>query len=379
MSLLITRRQSLIGMAAAPVAFARATRPARRQHGVAFHYQAHFAPRQVEWYTRFEILVTGAMLSPEQTAPLRRGPKLVAYEWSSGFYQGDAVSAPLDWQRSVESQGQRMLLTGRPVTGASAENGRLAQWYDFGSDEMINHRAAFLADRLVRAGYDGYFFDTIGDQCLPDDVLAAFNRRHPGMNYNQRQGLFLKSLRALLPAGKLIFLNQGYRHAEHLLPHADLDLSESYFTFLAGAGTGFRPWHDAAKPWESVKTPMEKLIAPALRQFPGVRMIHANYAAGAAVDVARARRYSLACARLFGQEAYTIVPGAPASEEDDHYAADLGKPIGPLTEDPAQAVVWRLFERGAVAVNGGPKPARIAALNQTLPDAFQGYVFRQGT
>ena len=46
---------------------------------------------------------------------------------------------------------------------------------------------------------------------------------------------------------------------------------------------------------------MEKLIAPALRQFPGVRMIHANYAAGAAVDVARARRYSLACARLFGQ------------------------------------------------------------------------------
>ena len=371
----MTRRQALVGLAAAPVAVARAAQP----RGVAFHYQAQFAPRQIAWYTRFEILVTGAILTPPQTAPLRRGPKLVAYEWSSGFYQGDAVSAPLDWQRSVESQSQRLLLTGKPVTGASAENGRLAQWYDFGSDELINQRAAFLADRVVRAGYDGYFFDTIGDQCLPVEVLAAFKRRHPGLDYNQRQGLFLKSLRAMLPAGKLIFLNQGYRHAEHLLPHADLDLSESYFTFLAGTGTGFRPWHDAAKPWESVKTPMEQLIAPALRRFPGVRMIHANYAAGAAPDVARARRYSLACARLFGQEAYTIVPGLPSGEEDDHYAADLGKPLGPLREDPGQSVAWRPFERGVVAVNSSLGPARIAALNLTLPDALQGYVFRQGT
>ena len=124
---------------------------------------------------------------------------------------------------------------------------------------------------------------------------------------------------------------------------------------------------------------MEKLIAPALRQFPGVRMIHANYAAGRASDVARARRYSLACARLFGQEAYTIVQGLPESEEDDHYAADLGKALGPLQEDPAHSVAWRTFERGVVAVNGSLHPARIAALNLTLPEALQGYVFRQGT
>ena len=350
--------------------------PSRR--GVAFHYQAHFAPRQLDWYTRFEVLVTGSILSAPQTAALKRGPKLVAYEWSSGFYQGDAVSAPLEWQRSVEARGQRWLLTERPLTGASAENGRLAQWYDFGSDELIDQRAAYLADRMVRAGYDGYFFDTVGDQCLPAEVLSAFKKRYPGMNYNQRQGEFLKALRSLLPAGKLIFLNQGYRHAEHLLPHADLDLSESYFTYLQGAGTGFRPWHDPARPWESVKTPMENLIAPAMRKFPRVRMVHVNYAAGATRDVARARRYSLACARVFGQEAYTMVPGAPAAEEDDHYAMDLGRPIGQRMDDSSQSIAWREFERGIVAVNGSSQPARITSLGLALPDGFQGYLFRKG-
>ena len=372
---LLTRRQSLTALAAARVPVPG---PSRHNGGVAFHYQAHFAPRQIEWYTRFEILVTGTVLTAQQTAPLRRGPKLVAYEWSSAFYQGDAVSAPLDWQKRVESEGGRWLLTGRPVTGASAENGRLAQWYDFGNDSLIQARAAYLADRLASAGYDGYFFDTIGEQCLPAEVLEAFRRRHPGMNYNQRQGLFLESLRSRLPAGKLIFLNQGYRHAEHLLPHADLDLSESYFTYLEGAGTGFRPWHDPARPWESVKTPMENLIAPALRKFPRVRMVHANYAAGSTRDVARARRYSLACARLFGQDAYTIVPGAPAEEEDESYAASLGRPLGQFMEDPAQSIAWRKFERGVVALNGSARPARIDSLGLSLPDGFQGYIFKQG-
>ena len=362
------------------LAAARLPIPARTpsQRGVAFHYQAHFAPRQLDWYTRFEVLVTGSILSAPQTAALKRGPKLVAYEWSSAFYQGDPVSAPLEWQRSVEARGQRWLLTERPLTGASAENGRLAQWYDFGSDELINQRAAYLADRIVRAGYDGYFFDTVGDQCLPPEVLAAFKKRYPGMNYNQRQGEFLKALRSLLPAGKLIFLNQGYRHADHLLPHADLDLSESYFTYLQGAGTGFRPWHDPARPWESVRTPMENLIAPAMRKFPRVRMVHVNYATGATRAVARARRYSLACARLFGQEAYTMVPGAPAAEEDDHYGMELGRPIGQRVEDPSQSIAWREFERGIVAVNGSPHPARIASLGLALPDGFQGYVLRKG-
>ncbi len=115
---------------------------------------------------------------------------------------------------------------------------------------------------------------------------------------------------------------------------------------------------------------MENLIAPAMRKFPRVRMVHVNYAAGLTQDVARARRYSLACARLFGQEAYTMVPGAPAAEEDDHYSLELGRPLGQRMEDSSQTIAWREFERGIVAVNGSAQAARIASLGLELPDGF---------
>lgn len=380
----LSRREALTLLAGVRPAAPRAPLAAASltAGSVAFHYQARFAPRQLNWYTRFSTLVTGAILPAQETAALRRGrsPKLIAYEWASGFYQGDAVSAPLAWQRHCEGQGRRALLTDQPVTGAAAENGRLAHWYDFGSDQHISDRAAFLADRLIRAGYDGYFFDTVGDQCLPPAVLNAFKERYPGVDYNARQGLFLKHLRALLPAGKLIFLNQGYRHADELLPHADLDLSESYVTYLKGEATAFRPWHDPARPWEAVKTPMEKLIAPALNRHPHVRMVHANYAApGSIADAARACRYSAACAMLYGHRAYTIVPGKPEAEESEFYFKDFGAPAGRLEEDASGLVAWRVFERGIVAVNGGPRPARIASLGIALPEPFQGYSFPAGS
>lgn len=329
---------------------------------VAFHYQAHFAPRQLRWYTRFGALVTGAILPAATTDALRNagraaGTRLIAYEWASGFYQGDAVSAPLDWQRECESRAAQWLITPKPVTGNAAEHGRVAHWYDFASDELIRARAAMLAERLARSGYDGYFFDTVGEQCLAPDVLAAFRRRHPGMDYNAAQGRFLARLRSLLPPGKLIFLNQGYRHADHLLPHADLDLSESYFTYLGpGGATAFRPWHDASKPWEAIRTPLEQLIEPALRRHPHVRMVHANYAAGDE-SARRSARYSAAAARLFGHRAYTIVPGKPEWEEDDTYFTELGAPAGPIESNGG--AVWRRFQNGLAAINASARPVRI--------------------
>ena len=94
-----------------------------------------------------------------------------------------------------------------------------------------------------------------------------------------------------------------------MLPHADLDLTESYFTALDGGGTKFRKWHDPGAAWESIRTPMEQLVMPAARKFPQVRFVHANYAAGSAAVAHRAARYSWACAKLWGHEAYLIAPG----------------------------------------------------------------------
>ncbi len=169
-----------------------------------------------------------------------------------------------------------------------------------------------------------------------------------------------------------IFLNQGYRHAEHLLPHADLDLSESYFTYLDPKGaTAFRPWHDTAKPWDAIRTPLEQLIEPALRRFPHVRMVHANYAA-ADESARRSARYSTAAARLFGHRAYTIVPGQPEREEDEAYFAELGAPAGPV--ESAGTAVWRRFQNGVAAINAGPHPVRIPNWRGGTLEPWQGLI-----
>ncbi len=343
---------------------------------VAFHYAAVFAPRDLAWYTRFEMLVTGAILSGEQSKRLRvNGTKLVAYEWIAGYYPNDLASAPMPWQREVAAKEHDWTLTPAPIGGGSAEKDKTAHWYDFGSDQLLAARAASLASRLSAAGYHGYFFDTPGFEHLPAAAQEAFKRRHPGMDYNERLGRFLAALRQALPEGKIIFTNQGYRHAAHLLAHADIDLSESSFTSLEPNGsTRFRPWHDVKKPWESVRTPMYDLILPALRKYPKVQMVHVNYAGGSAAEIRRAHRYSHVYATILGHRSYLIVPRAPASEEDQVYFADLGQPLDYWHED-SYGVVWRRFERGVAAINSCERPAAIPSLGLSLPEPLQGYVF----
>ncbi len=75
------------------LAFAANLGSAQGRGSIAFHYEAVFPPDAVTWYTRFETLVTGAVLAAGQMKQLRRnGSRLIAYEWSSGFYPGDTVS-----------------------------------------------------------------------------------------------------------------------------------------------------------------------------------------------------------------------------------------------------------------------------------------------
>ena len=341
--------------------------------GVAFHYAAVFPPAAAEWYSRFGMLVTGGILSKEQTAALRPGPKLIAYEWSSGFYPGDAVSAALDWQKQALAHPD-WLLTKDPVGGAAAEGGKTAHWYDFGSGELIEARARHLARLLAESGYDGFFFDTPGLEHIPPAAKASFESRHDRADYNALQGLFLKTLRHTLPAAKIIFLNQGYRHADHMLPYAGYDLTESYFTYAdPKLGTGFRPWHDPARPWESIKTPLEQLILKPAAKYPLVRFVHLNYAAGAPELTARALRYSHAGVHIFGHTPYLVVPEDWRRETGDVYFHSLGKPLAARYVEEPGGVVWRAYENGVVALNGGSKPARIPAGD--LPEPMQGYLF----
>ena len=336
----MTRRALLLAAAGGPT---RGT--------VAFHYAAVFDNRAVAWYTRFEVLVLGAILAADQTRRLRAaGPsRLIAYEWSSGFYAGDPVSSPLDWQEQVRAK--RWGLNAEPVTGGAAEGGRGAIWYDYSNPELCRERARYLATRVNAAGYDGIFLDTLGFEQLPPPMRQAYAQRYPSSDYNKGQAQFLADLRRMLP-GKIVFLNQGYRQASLFLPYADFDLTESYMTAVDNkGGTRFRTWHDPKLPWEAVKTPLEQLILPAARRYPGVRFVHLNYAAGPPAVVQQAAWYSYACAKLFQHEAYLVAPGAAPLEESDCYFHPLGKPLEPVYREGGGRVTRR-FEGGTVGIEG---------------------------
>lgn len=365
----IARRDFLLGLPATLPAASSGRGP------VAFHYEAIFSAQAAEWYTRFGLIVTGAVLPPSQIGALRRNKsRLIAYEWSSGFYPGDSVSAPARWQSAVRGNARNWLLSPDPSGGAAAAPGRTALWYDFADPGLAAARAAYLAELLEASGYDGLFFDTPGFEQIPETMQAAFKRRHPKADYNQAQGDFFGLLKKKLGAGKIVFLNQGYRHADAMLPHADMDLTESYFATVDGNSTRFRKWHDSAHPWESIRTPMEQLVIPAARKFPNVRFVHVNYAAGGATLARRAARYSWAAARLFHHDAYLIAPGAYADERDEIYFNDPGKPVSTRYSE-ASGAVWREFENGVVAINSGPGSAVIPGLGLTMPDAPAGYFF----
>lgn len=365
------RRDFLLGLAGAALkpGMGDAARGA-----VAFHYEAVFGPDAVEWYTRFKTLVTGAVLAPSETTKLRRnGTRLIAYEWTSGFYPGDPVSIAPKWEAAVRRKAGEWLVGNEPVRGGAAAEGKPAMWYDFGDESLILARAEHLAETLRESGYDGLFFDTPGLEYLPLPIREQFRRNHPRLDYNRCLGQFLGAVRDRLGRGQLLFVNQGYRHAAEFLPHADLDLTESTFTALDGVGARFRRWHDPTAPWESIRTPMQQLVEPAAKAFPNVRFVHANYSGGGSALAHRAARYSWACAKLWGHDSYLIAPGNYSCEQDDIYFAETGAPAGAYQE--AGDVVWRVFERGVAAVNAGSTVARIPGLQLSLPEPQQGYWF----
>jgi hypothetical protein len=147
---------------------------------VAFHYAALFDDSKINWYTRFRSLVTGGLLSHDQSRRLvDRGCRLVAYEWSSGFYPGDWVSAEQAWQNTVQAHPD-WLLNSQPVGGGAAMPGKTALWYDFGNPDFRSTRAAYLAERVRTNGYSGVFLDTLGFEYLPPENTKCFHDASPG-------------------------------------------------------------------------------------------------------------------------------------------------------------------------------------------------------
>lgn len=315
---------------------------AAERRGIAFHYASPLTARELDWYSHFEVLVTHDPLPREQVDALRRGgTRLVLYEWAVAYYE----SLKTPWHMRVPASS---LLNERPLRGHLGAPDADAYYYDPATREHTRDRAAVLARRLRALGYDGLFLDTTTAASVHPEALEEYRRRHPALSYDEAFAVFLESLRRELRGG-LIVTNQGYRAAEHVLPYADWDVTESLITRPRGERFVLRPWNDPSDPWNSTAYLMRNLIAPVRKEFPRVRYAHINY-----VDDADPRRVAeiVAIALLF--DAYPVVSlrDVASTVESGLLLADLGEPR-------SFHGTHRLFSSGFVAYNPSSKPLRV--------------------
>lgn len=329
----------MVWSAAAPAA-------AAERGGIAFHYAKSLTPRELEWYARFEVLVTHDPLPREQVDALhRRGTKLVLYEWAVAFY--GSLATP--WQRALPSSA---LLNSRPLRGHLGAKDADAFYYDPAAREHESGRAEEIASRLRASGYDGVFLDTTTAESVHPDALREFRRRHPDVTYDEAFEDFLRNLRKSVA---VIVTNQGYRAADRVLPYVDWDVTESLITRPRDGRYVLRKWNAPKDRWNSVGFLMRNLIGPVQRKFPRVRFAHINY-----LDAADQQRIAdiVAISRLYDAEPVVAMPDLGTTIESELLLLDLGEPK-PRVEVTGGA--YRFFERGLVAVNGGSKPMRVAS------------------
>lgn len=314
---------------------------AAAEGAIAFHYATPLNARELQWYGRFEVLVTHDPLPRAQVDALhRRGTKVVLYEWAVAYY----ASLATPWHRAAP------VLNRTPLRGHLGASDADAFYYDPAAREHQRGRATFLARRLKAIGYDGVFLDTTTSASVHPDALAEYRRRHPDTPYDEAFAAFLATLRKSV---SVIVTNQGYRDAAHVLPYVDWDVSESLITHPRDGKFVLRPWNDPDDQWNSVAYLMKHLIAPAKKNHPHVRFAHINY-----IDSTDPKQIAeiVAIARIFDAEAVIARPDLASMLESELVLLDLGAPR-PRVDRVSGA--YRFFEYGFAGYNAGAKPMRV--------------------
>ncbi|HYH09438.1 MAG TPA: hypothetical protein VEK11_20490 [Thermoanaerobaculia bacterium] len=306
--------------------------------GIAFHYATPLTARELEWYGRFDVLVTHDPLPRAQVDALhKQGTKLALYEWSVAYYA--TLATP--WHRTAP------LLNKSPLRGHLGANDADAFYYDPASREHQRGRAEFLTRRVKAIGYDGLFFDTTTAESVHPDAAAEYRRRHPTVSYDEAFAMFLANLRKSI---SLIVTNQGYRAADHVLPYADWDVTESLITRPRGGKFVMRPWNDPADRWNSIAYLMNHLIAPVRKKYPRVRYAHINYVNS--TDVAPI----VAIARLWDAEPVVTTPDVAQMIESELLLLDLGEGQKRVERTTG---AYRFYEKGFIGYNAGKKSMRV--------------------
>lgn len=320
--------------------------------GIAFHYSSPLTARELDWYANFDVLVTHDPLpAPQVDALHRRGTRLVLYEWAVAWYASLATL----WHGRLPPS---IALNANPLRGHLGATNADAFYYDPATREVQYDRAQMLARRLRALHYDGIFLDTTTSESVHPNALAEYRRRHPDLPYDKAFAGFLQNLKRELRGG-LIVTNQGYRHADDVLPYVDWDVSESLITYPREGKFALRPWNDASDPWNSTAFLMKNLIDPARKKYPAVRFAHINY-----VEDPFLTDEIVAISRLFDASPVVALRDVAATVRSDLLLFELGAPR-------SRGVNHRFFERGFVAYNPTGKALRVSN-REAFEDAVSG-------
>lgn len=331
-------------------ACSREEAPSRRG-AFAFHYAPSLSDEQIEWYSRFEILVTHDPIPSGQVQRLQSaGTKLLLYEWTVAFY--DSLASP--WQKSLLARRNQVLLNNTPLTGALGSSTAGAWYYDPASREHHIQRAIQLARKLETTGYDGIFFDTTTIESVHPEAQKEFATRHPGLPYDAAFSRFLARLRKEIGNG-IIFTNQGYRRPQYYLPHADWDLTESLITRPAGSSYELRPWNAKDDPWNSIFHIMREEIQAVTTRYPNVKFGHLNYIGEPSPETIHV---IVATAQLFGGEGFVAAPSLSA-EIDPIYFRIPGAPASKRVDTADGTASYRFFDNGLIVVSASTSPVII--------------------
>jgi hypothetical protein len=377
---------------------------------IAFDYHP-LSDADLDYLSRFDVVVTHDLADPKTVGRLKSaGAKLFFYEWLPGFYY---TRAPGPWERRVHRLRRQWTLDpeDNDPDPMGKKFGCKDYFYDMANEELLAQRVEELAAKAKNGGYDGIFFDWgSGWYALKENgyrfATEAFERRHPGIRYDDRVGAFLGMLRA---KGLYIALNGAFRSdGAQLDRYADLDIVESMFTSdqcrppeaavaapakagqagqageaaagesrateaaadeaaagIAGAGAADRAGCQTS--FTALPRALElatRLPLKARAVNPGLRFLFLNYALPrhrasgeiraeekvSAKEIDRqALYYGLALSYLGGASGFTCGPDVSlAFTRDAIFLKDLGAPLGPL-RSLNNGSYLRLFAKGFVA------------------------------
>lgn len=369
---------------------------------VFFSYYVFTNPETREAYLdyikRFRVCLTNGYtnFTGQDLADIKAtGCELLVYRWFNGYYADEMLGlgyysaypeVTAAWQE-VNRHPEWLINPVVPLAG----NGAVlpAYFFDWANPELRTFYIDYLVGQLGETGYNGVFFDYIGDWALPDSVLRLWTIKHPGMTYNEAGALFLRELRAAL-GERPIMGNQAYRldNSDDYYESLTYDITESYGTAalwgkqadvydeqqgsVKAQETYYRPWDDGngfkALMESNAIGPARKLSGASTRFYP-IDYVHPRYVltgetidlgTGAPTPVFRrvddkpAIYYSYALGKLYAFDSYASdwaswLGDSRSFGRDEVYFSDLGAPLESKYRE-APATVVRYFENGFVVV-----------------------------